>query len=72
MKCLVLTLNLFNGESVPTVYEIVMLDGSVRFLCSLQEIEFLTNSIGQLKIVQTKYVEAKDSLSVINKNNKGE
>lgn len=36
-----------------------------------QEIEFLTSSIGQLKIVQTKYVEAKDSLNVLNKNNKG-
>ncbi|KAI3370172.1 hypothetical protein L3Q82_024955, partial [Scortum barcoo] len=36
-----------------------------------QEIEFLTSSIGQLKVVQTKYVEAKDSLNVLNKNNKG-
>uniref|UniRef100_A0A4W6EE61 Prefoldin subunit 5 n=1 Tax=Lates calcarifer TaxID=8187 RepID=A0A4W6EE61_LATCA len=35
-----------------------------------QEIEFLTSSIGQLKVVQTKYVEAKDSLNVLNKNNK--
>uniref|UniRef100_A0A667W839 Prefoldin subunit 5 n=1 Tax=Myripristis murdjan TaxID=586833 RepID=A0A667W839_9TELE len=34
-----------------------------------QEIEFLTSSIGQLKVVQTKYVEAKDSLNVLNKNN---
>ncbi|NP_001290723.1 prefoldin subunit 5 [Esox lucius] len=36
-----------------------------------QETEFLTSSIGQLKVVQTKYVEAKDSLSVLNKNNAG-
>nr|XP_046239903.1 prefoldin subunit 5 [Scatophagus argus] len=36
-----------------------------------QEIEFLTSSIGQLKVVQTKYVEAKDSLNVLNQNNKG-
>ncbi|XP_034022598.1 prefoldin subunit 5 [Thalassophryne amazonica] len=36
-----------------------------------QEIEFLTSSIGQLKVVQTKFVEAKDSLNVLNKNNKG-
>uniref|UniRef100_A0A3Q3QXV2 Prefoldin subunit 5 n=1 Tax=Monopterus albus TaxID=43700 RepID=A0A3Q3QXV2_MONAL len=35
-----------------------------------QEIEFLTSSIGQLKVAQTKYVEAKDSLNVLNKNNK--
>lgn len=38
----------------------------------LQETEFLTSSIGQLKVVQTKYVEAKDSLSVLNKSNAGE
>lgn len=38
----------------------------------LQEIEFLTSSISQLKVVQTKYVEAKDSLNVLNQNNKGE
>lgn len=37
----------------------------------LQEIEFLTSSIGQLKVAQTKYVDAKDSLNVLNKNNKG-
>ncbi|XP_020339039.1 prefoldin subunit 5 [Oncorhynchus kisutch] len=36
-----------------------------------QEAEFLTSSIGQLKVVQMKYVEAKDSLSVLNKNNAG-
>uniref|UniRef100_UPI0037E85237 prefoldin subunit 5 n=1 Tax=Semicossyphus pulcher TaxID=241346 RepID=UPI0037E85237 len=36
-----------------------------------QELEFLTSSIGQLKVAQTKYVEAKDSLNVLNKNNKG-
>nr|XP_046165688.1 prefoldin subunit 5 [Oncorhynchus gorbuscha] len=36
-----------------------------------QETEFLTSSIGQLKVVQTKYVEAKDSLSVLDKNNAG-
>ncbi|KAA0713041.1 Prefoldin subunit 5 [Triplophysa tibetana] len=36
-----------------------------------QETEFLTSSIGQLKVVQTKYVEAKDSLNVLSKNNEG-
>ncbi|KAM3621708.1 uncharacterized protein V6R79_014796 [Siganus canaliculatus] len=36
-----------------------------------QEIEFLTSSIGQLKVAQTKFVEAKDSLNVLNKNNEG-
>ncbi|KAF3856458.1 hypothetical protein F7725_017181 [Dissostichus mawsoni] len=36
-----------------------------------QEIEFLTSSIGQLKVVQTKYVEAKDSMNVMNQKNKG-
>lgn len=36
-----------------------------------QEIEFLTCSIGQFKVAQTKYVEAKDSLNVLNQNNKG-
>ncbi|KAJ0069123.1 hypothetical protein NL108_018149, partial [Boleophthalmus pectinirostris] len=35
------------------------------------ETEFLTSSIGQLKVVQTKFVEAKDSLNVLNQNNKG-
>ncbi|KPP73339.1 prefoldin subunit 5-like [Scleropages formosus] len=36
-----------------------------------QETEFLTSSIGQLKVVQTKYVEAKDSLNVLSKDNAG-
>ncbi|XP_006629474.1 prefoldin subunit 5 [Lepisosteus oculatus] len=36
-----------------------------------QEVEFLTSSIGQLKVVQTKYVEAKDCLNVLNKANEG-
>uniref|UniRef100_A0A672T0A6 Prefoldin subunit 5 n=1 Tax=Sinocyclocheilus grahami TaxID=75366 RepID=A0A672T0A6_SINGR len=35
------------------------------------ETEFLSSSIGQLKVVQTKYVEAKDSLNVLNKSNEG-
>ncbi|KAM8867320.1 prefoldin subunit 5 [Neosynchiropus ocellatus] len=35
------------------------------------EIEFFTSSIGQLKVVQTKFVEAKESLNVLNKNNQG-
>lgn len=39
---------------------------------ALQEIEFFTSSIGQLKVAQTKYVDAKDSLNVLNENNKGE
>uniref|UniRef100_A0A673UBB6 Prefoldin subunit 5 n=1 Tax=Suricata suricatta TaxID=37032 RepID=A0A673UBB6_SURSU len=34
-----------------------------------QEVEFLSTSIAQLKVVQTKYVEAKDCLNVLNKNN---
>ncbi|KAG5274409.1 hypothetical protein AALO_G00135830 [Alosa alosa] len=36
-----------------------------------QETEFLTSSIGQLKVVQTKYVEAKESLNILNKSNEG-
>ncbi|XP_043978050.1 prefoldin subunit 5 [Gambusia affinis] len=36
-----------------------------------QEVEFLTSSISQLKIAQNKFVEAKDSLSVLNPNNEG-
>ncbi|XP_020633834.1 prefoldin subunit 5 [Pogona vitticeps] len=36
-----------------------------------QEMEFLSSSIAQLKVVQTKYVEAKDCLSVLNKSNEG-
>ncbi|CAH2224755.1 prefoldin subunit 5 [Pelobates cultripes] len=36
-----------------------------------QEVEFLSSSIAQLKVVQTKYVEAKECLNVLNKNNEG-
>ncbi|XP_029450939.1 prefoldin subunit 5 [Rhinatrema bivittatum] len=36
-----------------------------------QEVEFLSSSIAQLKLVQTKYVEAKDCLNVLNKSNEG-
>ncbi|XP_061543695.1 prefoldin subunit 5 isoform X1 [Phyllopteryx taeniolatus] len=36
-----------------------------------QEIDFLTSSISQLKVVQAKYVEAKDNLNSLNKNNQG-
>ncbi|XP_053229048.1 prefoldin subunit 5 [Podarcis raffonei] len=36
-----------------------------------QEVEFLSSSIAQLKVVQTKYVEAKDCLTVLNKTNEG-
>ncbi|XP_074835922.1 prefoldin subunit 5 [Carettochelys insculpta] len=36
-----------------------------------QEVEFLSSSIAQLKVVQTKYVEAKDCLSVLSKGNEG-
>ncbi|XP_077385950.1 prefoldin subunit 5 [Festucalex cinctus] len=36
-----------------------------------QEIEFLTSSISQLKVVQAKYVEAKDNLNSLNENNRG-
>lgn len=36
-----------------------------------QEVEFLSTSIAQLKVVQTKYVEAKDCLNVLKKNNEG-
>ncbi|NXK57215.1 PFD5 protein, partial [Chauna torquata] len=35
------------------------------------EVEFLSSSIAQLKVVQTKYVEAKDCLNVLNKSNEG-
>ncbi|KAG8585276.1 hypothetical protein GDO81_004956 [Engystomops pustulosus] len=36
-----------------------------------QEVEFLSSSIAQLKVVQTKYVEAKECLSVLHKSNEG-
>ncbi|KAF7712000.1 prefoldin subunit 5 [Silurus meridionalis] len=36
-----------------------------------QETEFLSSSIAQLKVVQTKYVEAKDSLNILKKSNEG-
>ncbi|XP_019410661.1 PREDICTED: prefoldin subunit 5 [Crocodylus porosus] len=36
-----------------------------------QEVEFLSTSIAQLKVVQNKYVEAKDCLNVLNKSNEG-
>ncbi|XP_075407732.1 prefoldin subunit 5 [Tenrec ecaudatus] len=36
-----------------------------------QEVEFLSTSIAQLKVVQTKYVEAKDCLNVLNRTNEG-
>ncbi|XP_049590415.1 prefoldin subunit 5 [Syngnathus scovelli] len=36
-----------------------------------QEVEFLTSSISQLKIVQAKYVDAKDNLNSLNKKNQG-
>nr|XP_010349669.1 prefoldin subunit 5-like isoform X2 [Saimiri boliviensis boliviensis] len=35
-----------------------------------QEVEFLSTSTTQPKVVQTKYVEAKDCLNVLNKSNK--
>ncbi|XP_074023102.1 LOW QUALITY PROTEIN: prefoldin subunit 5 [Numenius arquata] len=36
-----------------------------------QEVEFLSSSMAQLKVVQTKYVEARDCLSVLSKSNPG-
>ncbi|XP_030054030.1 prefoldin subunit 5 [Microcaecilia unicolor] len=36
-----------------------------------QEVEFLSSSVAQLKLVQTKYVEAKDCLNVLNTANEG-
>uniref|UniRef100_A0A2K6C0R7 Prefoldin subunit 5 n=2 Tax=Cercopithecinae TaxID=9528 RepID=A0A2K6C0R7_MACNE len=36
-----------------------------------QEVEFFSTSIAQLKVVQTKYVEAKDCLNMLNKSNEG-
>ncbi|KAM9859095.1 prefoldin subunit 5 [Aulostomus maculatus] len=36
-----------------------------------QEIEFITSSIAQFKVAQSKFVDAKDSLNVLNKNNQG-
>lgn len=34
--------------------------------------EFLSSSLAQLKVVQTKFVEAKECLNVLNKGNEGE
>ncbi|XP_032569436.1 prefoldin subunit 5 isoform X2 [Chiroxiphia lanceolata] len=34
-----------------------------------QEVEFLSSSLAQLKVVQTKFVEAKECLNVLNKGN---
>uniref|UniRef100_A0A8D2EHM2 Prefoldin subunit 5 n=1 Tax=Theropithecus gelada TaxID=9565 RepID=A0A8D2EHM2_THEGE len=36
-----------------------------------QEVEFLSTSFAQLKVVQTKYAEAKDCLNMLSKSNKG-
>nr|XP_061813984.1 prefoldin subunit 5-like [Nerophis lumbriciformis] len=36
-----------------------------------QEIEFLTSSISQLKVVQAKFADAKDNLNSLNKSNQG-
>ncbi|XP_068123299.1 prefoldin subunit 5 [Hyperolius riggenbachi] len=36
-----------------------------------QEVEFLSSSIAQLKVVQTKFVEAKECLNTLNKSNEG-
>ncbi|XP_071588935.1 prefoldin subunit 5 [Heliangelus exortis] len=36
-----------------------------------QEVDFLSSSIAQLKVVQTKYLEAKDCLGVLTKSNEG-
>ncbi|NXN98498.1 PFD5 protein, partial [Rhinopomastus cyanomelas] len=36
-----------------------------------QEVEFLSSSLAQLKVVQTKYVEARDCLGVLTKSNEG-
>uniref|UniRef100_A0A2K5Z4A7 Prefoldin subunit 5 n=1 Tax=Mandrillus leucophaeus TaxID=9568 RepID=A0A2K5Z4A7_MANLE len=36
-----------------------------------QEVELFSTSIAQLKVVQTKYVEAKDCLNTLNKSNEG-
>uniref|UniRef100_A0A674GIS5 Prefoldin subunit 5 n=1 Tax=Taeniopygia guttata TaxID=59729 RepID=A0A674GIS5_TAEGU len=37
-----------------------------------QEVEFLSSSLAQLKVVQTKFVEAKECLNVLHKGNEGE
>ncbi|XP_077048905.1 prefoldin subunit 5, partial [Agelaius phoeniceus] len=36
-----------------------------------QEVEFLSSSLAQLKVVQTKFVEAKECLNVLHKGNEG-
>ncbi|XP_040205493.1 prefoldin subunit 5-like [Rana temporaria] len=36
-----------------------------------QEVEFLSSSIAQLKVVQTKFVEAKECLNILHKSNEG-
>ncbi|XP_051497395.1 prefoldin subunit 5 isoform X2 [Apus apus] len=38
---------------------------------SLPQLELLKGQLDQLKVVQTKYVEAKDCLNVLNKSNEG-
>ncbi|NWZ97453.1 PFD5 protein, partial [Nesospiza acunhae] len=38
---------------------------------SPQEVEFLSSSLAQLKVVQTKFVEAKECLNVLHKGNEG-
>uniref|UniRef100_A0A3P8YGC7 Prefoldin subunit 5 n=2 Tax=Esox lucius TaxID=8010 RepID=A0A3P8YGC7_ESOLU len=66
---IVICLTFFNMAVNLTELSLPQLEGLKTQL--EQETEFLTSSIGQLKVVQTKYVEAKDSLSVLNKNNAG-
>uniref|UniRef100_A0A4W3HLS5 Prefoldin 5 n=1 Tax=Callorhinchus milii TaxID=7868 RepID=A0A4W3HLS5_CALMI len=46
--------------------------GCHRVASRFQETEFLTSSIQQLKMVQTKYVESKESLIKLNKDNAGQ
>uniref|UniRef100_A0A8C7WSE1 Prefoldin subunit 5 n=1 Tax=Oryzias sinensis TaxID=183150 RepID=A0A8C7WSE1_9TELE len=61
--------------SVLSIYNINQITTSLTevYCCSISgyDFEFLTSSIGQFKVVQTKYVEAKDSLNVLTENNKG-
>ncbi|XP_010211370.1 PREDICTED: prefoldin subunit 5, partial [Tinamus guttatus] len=45
--------------------------GAAPVVYGLPEVEFLSSSIAQLKVVQTKYVEAKDCLAVLHKSNEG-
>ena len=41
------------------------------FVCLFQEIEFFTNSLNQLKMAQTKFLESEDCVGRVNSESKG-